>query len=85
MMTSQPPIPPKQSKKDVTQLAMVMELPMIMIGSVVIGGGLGYLLDRRLHTSPVLALILGMLGFGAGVWEIIRRLSRSEKSDSGSA
>jgi F0F1-type ATP synthase assembly protein I len=79
-MTSQPPIPPKQSKKDVTQLAMVMELPMIMIGSVVIGGGLGYLLDQRLHTSPVLALILGMLGFGAGVWEIIRRLSRSEKS-----
>ena len=84
-MTSQPPIPPKQSKKDVTQLAMVMELPMIMIGSVVIGGGLGYLLDQLLHTSPVIALILGMLGFGAGVWEIIRRLSRSEKSDSGSA
>jgi len=84
-MASQPPIPPKQSKKDVTQLAMVMELPMIMIGSVVIGGGLGYLLDQRLHSSPVLALILGMLGFGAGVWEIIRRLSRSEKSDSGSA
>jgi len=84
-MASKPPIPPKQSKKDVTQLAMVMELPMIMIGSVVIGGGLGYLLDQRLHSSPVLALILGMLGFGAGVLEIIRRLSRSEKSDSGSA
>jgi F0F1-type ATP synthase assembly protein I len=84
-MTSQPPIPPKQSKQDVTQLAMVMELPMIMIGSVVIGGGLGYFLDQRLHTSPILALILGVLGFGAGIWEIVRRLSRSEKSDSGSA
>ncbi|MGB9244063.1 MAG: AtpZ/AtpI family protein [Candidatus Acidiferrales bacterium] len=84
-MTSQPPIPPKRSKQDVTQLAMVMELPMIMIGAVVIGGGLGYLLDQRLHTSPTFALILGLLGFGAGVWEIIRRLSRSEKSGSGSA
>ena len=84
-MTSQPPIPPKRSKQDVTQLAMVMELPMIMIGAVVIGGGLGYLLDQRLHTGPTFALILGLLGFGAGVWEIIRRLSRSEKSDSGSA
>ncbi|MFY9730553.1 MAG: AtpZ/AtpI family protein [Candidatus Acidiferrales bacterium] len=83
-MTSQPPIPPKRSKQDVTQLAMVMELPMIMIGAVVIGGGLGYLLDQRLHTNPTFALILGLLGFGAGVWEIIRRLSRSEKSDSGS-
>ncbi len=84
-MTSEPPTPPKRSKQDVTQLAMVMELPMIMIGAVVIGGGLGYLLDQRLHTSPTFALILGMLGFGAGVWEIIRRLSRSEKGGSGSA
>ncbi len=84
-MASQSPIPPKQSKQDVTQLAMVMELPMIMIGAVVIGGGLGYLLDQRLHTGPTFALILGLLGFGAGVWEIIRRLSRSEKSDSGSS
>ena len=84
-MTSQRPMPPKRSKQDVTQLAMVMELPMIMIGSVVIGGGLGYLLDQRLHTSPILALILGVLGFGAGIWEIVRRLSRSEKSDGGSA
>jgi F0F1-type ATP synthase assembly protein I len=82
-VASQPPIPPKQSKQDVTQLAMVMELPMIMIGAVVIGGGLGYLLDQRLHTGPIFALILGMLGFGAGVWEIIRRLARSEKNDGG--
>jgi F0F1-type ATP synthase assembly protein I len=51
-----------------------------MIGAVVIGGGLGYLLDERFHTGPLLALILGFLGFGAGIWEIVRRLSRSEKS-----
>jgi F0F1-type ATP synthase assembly protein I len=79
-MASQPPDSPKRPKTDVTQMAMVMELPLIMIGAVVIGGGLGYLLDERFHPGPLLALILGFLGFGAGIWEIVRRLSRSEKS-----
>lgn len=60
-----------------------MELPVIMIASIVIAGGAGYLLDRWLHTSPIFTLILGFLGFGAGVWDIIRRLSRSEKAGGG--
>jgi F0F1-type ATP synthase assembly protein I len=48
-----------------------------MIASIVIAGGAGYLIDRWLHTSPAFTLILGFLGFGAGIWDIIRRLSRS--------
>jgi ATP synthase protein I len=84
-MASQPPDSSKRPKTAITQLALAMELPFIMIGGVVIGGGFGYLLDQRFHTSPLLALIFGVLGFGAGIWDIVRRLSRSEKSDSGSA
>ena len=57
------------------QLANVMDLPFVLVGSVVIGAGLGYLLDKRLGTSPVLALLLGMLGFAGGMFEVIRRLS----------
>ncbi len=60
-----------------------MELPVIMIACVVIAGGAGYLLDRWLHTSPLLTLLLGFLGFGAAVWDIIRRLLRSEKTNGG--
>jgi F0F1-type ATP synthase assembly protein I len=83
-MASEPPDSSKRPKTAITQLALAMELPFIMIGGVVIGGGFGYLLDQRLHTSPMLALTFGFLGFGAGIWDIVRRLSRSEKSDGGS-
>lgn len=82
-MASPNPSSPKRPSNAATQVAMAMELPVIMIASVVIAGGAGYLLDRWLHTSPLLTLILGFLGFGAGVWDIIRRLSRSEKPDGG--
>ncbi|MFZ3331364.1 MAG: AtpZ/AtpI family protein [Candidatus Acidiferrales bacterium] len=82
-MSSPSPSPRKQPNGGLTQVAMAMELPVIMIASIVIAGGAGYLLDRWLHTSPLLTLILGFLGFGAGVWDIIRRLTRSEKADGG--
>ncbi|MFZ0582343.1 MAG: AtpZ/AtpI family protein [Candidatus Acidiferrales bacterium] len=82
-MASPDPSPRKRPDGGLTQVAMAMELPVIMIASIVIAGGAGYLLDRWLHTSPLLTLILGFLGFGAGVWDIIRRLSRSEKPDGG--
>jgi len=62
---------------------MVMELPFVMIAGVMIGGGAGYLLDRWLHTSPALTLILGGLGFAGGIWEIIKRLTREEKREGG--
>ncbi len=62
---------------------MVMELPFVMIAGVMIGGGAGYLLDRWLHTSPALTLVLGGLGFAGGIWEIIKRLTREEKREGG--
>jgi ATP synthase protein I len=82
-MSAPNPAPGKRPNSGLTQVAMAMELPVIMIATVMIAGGAGYLLDRWLHTSPLLTLILGFLGFGAGVWDIIRRLTRSEKADGG--
>ena len=72
---------PKQSTGFLRQLSLAMELPFVLVGGVLIGGGIGWLLDRWLHTAPCLALVLGVLGFGAGIWEIIQRLTREEKSE----
>jgi F0F1-type ATP synthase assembly protein I len=76
-MSSPSPPPPKIPKRSLNQVALALELPFIMIASIVIAGGAGYLIDRWLHTSPAFTLILGFLGFGAGIWDIIRRLSHS--------
>ena len=53
------------------------ELPFVMVSAIVVGGVFGYFLDRWLHTKPVLMLILGGVGFYAGVRDVLRRLSRS--------
>jgi F0F1-type ATP synthase assembly protein I len=69
------PPPPRDPDGLARQLANVMDLPFVLVGSVVIGAGLGYLLDKRFGTSPALALLLGVLGFAGGMFEVIRRLS----------
>jgi F0F1-type ATP synthase assembly protein I len=69
------PTPAKEKAKVVSnQLVAAMELPFVLVSAVVIGGLLGYLLDRRLHTKPLFMFILGGLGFVAGVRDLLRRL-----------
>ena len=52
-----------------------MELPFVLVSAVVVGGLIGFFLDRWLHTKPVFLLILGGIGFFAGVRDVLRRLS----------
>ncbi len=59
------------------QFAMAMELPFILVAAVVIGGLMGYVLDRWLRTRLVFTLLLGGLGFYAGIRDILRRLPGS--------
>jgi F0F1-type ATP synthase assembly protein I len=41
------------------------------------------LLDTHFHTSPVFALLLGVAGFAAGMWQLLKRLSKDMKDDGG--
>ncbi len=62
------------------QLSDVLDLPFVLVGAVVIGAGAGYFLDRKFHTSPVLTLVLGGIGFVAGIMELLRRLTGKRNS-----
>jgi ATP synthase protein I len=64
----------KQAQGFSREFATAMELPFVIVGTIVVGGLLGFFLDRWLHTKPYLMLILGVLGFFAGVRDILRRL-----------
>jgi F0F1-type ATP synthase assembly protein I len=61
-------------KKYATNTALAFELPFTIVGAVLLGGLLGYLLDHWLHTKIVFTMILGGVGFFAGLKDVLRRL-----------
>ncbi|HXJ46513.1 MAG TPA: AtpZ/AtpI family protein [Candidatus Dormibacteraeota bacterium] len=53
---------------------IALELPFTLVGAVVVGGAIGYFLDKWLHTTPWLMVVIGSVGFFGGVREVLRRL-----------
>lgn len=61
------------------ELAFTMELPFILVGGVLIGGAAGHWLDGKTGTSPLFTFLLGLIGFGAGIREVLRRIPKGDK------
>lgn len=72
------PTPSEQTSGLSRQFAMAMELPFIIVSSVIVGGLIGFFLDRWLHTKPFLMLIVGFLGFFGGLRDALRRLDKQK-------
>ena len=66
----------KQAASFSRQFAIAMELPFVLVSAVVVGGLVGFFLDRWLHTAPYLMLILGFLGFFGGLRDVLRRTAK---------
>ena len=64
----------QKAKKYGSTVALAMELPFTIVGAVVLGGLLGFFLDHWLHTKVIFTLLLGGVGFAAGLKEVLRRL-----------
>ncbi len=77
-MDSQEPAP-KKDPGAIKQMALAMELPFLLVGPAVVGGAIGYFLDRWLHTKPWLMLVLGLCGVVVGLRDTIRMASGGDK------
>jgi ATP synthase protein I len=75
---SPPPSDPSNDKDQSwkRQSAIATELPFVLVLAMLAGGGIGYLLDRWLHTRPWMMIVFGVIGFGTGIRDLLRRVSR---------
>jgi ATP synthase protein I len=74
--TPETPADAGKAKNFSQQFAMAMELPFILVGTILVGGAMGYFLDAWLHTKPAMMIVFGALGFVAGLRDILRRLPK---------
>ncbi len=75
---SQEPATDKAKNFFSNQFGLAMELPFVLVAAVVLGGGMGYFLDRWLHTKMIFTFLLGGIGFFAGIRDILRRFPGSK-------
>jgi F0F1-type ATP synthase assembly protein I len=64
---------------------MATELPVVLVACVIVGAAAGIGLDHLLHSRPFCMIVFGILGFAAGVREILRRLGKGSNGGSGAA
>lgn len=72
----------KEVGGSIKQVVLALELPFLIVAPVLLGGGIGYLLDRWLHTAPAFMLILGILGVVLGLREVLKVASSMDKDNS---
>ena len=82
-MNSESPQPKSKAGAIARQFALATELPFLVAAGALGGGGIGYLLDRWLHTKPFLMIILGAVGFAVSVRDLLRRLDKGDSNGSG--
>ena len=78
------PEPPRNESKfsGLRSAGMLLAIPTLLIVAPLLGGGLGWLLDRRLKSSPwflILGLILGFFAAGRETFLIYRRYMAEEE------
>ncbi len=62
----------KDASPEMSGLARGMRIGTEFIAAVLVGAGIGYLIDLGLGTSPWGMLILLLMGFAAGILNVIR-------------
>ncbi|MDC9823649.1 AtpZ/AtpI family protein [Devosia sp. ZB163] len=70
----------RSATRDMSALSRGLRLGSEFVAAILVGAGLGFLLDQWLHTSPWLFLVMVMLGFAAGVLNVVRSAAEMNKA-----
>ncbi len=74
-------MPPGGKKENLASFLTYGTLGIEMGVSFVIGLGLGYLLDRYFHTTPVLTIVFMLFGIVAGFKRLYTLYKKAEKEE----
>ena len=66
--------------RDMTGLSRGLRLGSEFIAAILVGAGIGWLLDSWLKTGPWLLLVFLMVGFAAGVLNVARAAAQMNKA-----
>jgi ATP synthase protein I len=53
-------------------MAMGMRAGSEFVAAIIVGAGIGWVIDRALGTNPAFLIVFFMIGVAAGVWNVIR-------------
>jgi ATP synthase protein I len=70
--------PPEDARSRGNALGQAYKILAELIVGVVVGTGLGWALDKQLGTSPWLMIVLLIVGFAAGISNVIRTARRMQ-------
>ena len=65
---------------NMTGMGRGLRLGSEFVAAILVGLGIGWLLDSWLHTSPWLMLVMLLLGFAAGVLNVVRAAAEMNKA-----
>jgi ATP synthase protein I len=66
--------------KDMSGLSRALRLGTEFIAAILVGAGMGYLLDLWLNTSPWIMLVMLLVGFAAGILNVTRSVARMNRA-----
>jgi ATP synthase protein I len=66
-----------------SQLGIAFRLVTELVAAVVVGGAIGWALDRIFRTSPILLIVLFFLGVAAGIRNVLRAAREMNKNNAG--
>jgi len=68
------------ANKNMTGMSRGLRLGSEFVAAILVGAGIGYLLDLWLKTSPWLMLVMVLVGFAAGVLNVVRTAAEMNRA-----